>query len=230
MQGELKMTQTSQSPAGIVVRAATCGVRRGRRGGLSPSYRPDANAEVVGKVRRSACSSPATWTSTPAAASTCSMSRSEKGNEDVISGSYLEVVPPSKLAFTWSSEKSERWYQLILADNRSLRIPRTAPPAAAYHEGLPSPHRRPCTAPVGTNTIAGHELRHHVATMTNRRPKAPRRQTPDASRSGQASAGTGRMRPRRRVHPPSSPSEQMLAEACHATLVDGTSELKRVAD
>jgi uncharacterized protein YndB with AHSA1/START domain len=137
MQGESKMTQTSQSPAGIVVRAAR----------VVP-----ARPEEVYRLLTDPTLMPKWWGKTEKCTLfACDMDvhrggrfrygiRSEKGDEDVISGSYLEVVPPSKLAFTWSSENPNDGISdtRVTVDLCDLKDGTTR--GVITHEGLPSPH------------------------------------------------------------------------------------------
>jgi uncharacterized protein YndB with AHSA1/START domain len=65
--------------------------------------------------------------------------RTEKGAEDTVSGSYIQVSPPHKLAFSWSSEKP----QDAVADTRVtvdlLDLKDGTTRVVITHEGLPSP-------------------------------------------------------------------------------------------
>ena len=131
------MTQSSQAPHGMIVRAA-------RVVPASPAevYRlltdPALMTSWWGKTERSTLFE-------------CDMDvhtggrfrfgiRSQKGDEDVVSGSYLEAVPPNTLAFTWSSEKPADGIvdTRVTVDLCDLKDGTTR--AVITHEGLPSPH------------------------------------------------------------------------------------------
>ena len=132
------MTQSSQVPHGIIVRAA-------RVVPASPEevYRlltdPSADDEAGGVRRRSPRCSTVTWTCIPVVAFASGI-RSQKGNEDVVSGSYLEAVPPSKLAFTLVfGEAGDGIVDTrVTVDLCDLKDGTTR--AVITHEGLPSPH------------------------------------------------------------------------------------------
>ena len=65
--------------------------------------------------------------------------RTEKGGEDAVTGHYIEVSPPHKLAFSWSSEKP----QDAIVDTRVtvdfLDLKDGTTRVVITHEGLPSP-------------------------------------------------------------------------------------------
>ena len=65
--------------------------------------------------------------------------RTQKGAEDAVFGSYTEVSPPHKLAFTWSSEKPQDGVAdtLVTVDLLDLKDGTTR--VVITHEGLPSP-------------------------------------------------------------------------------------------
>jgi len=65
--------------------------------------------------------------------------RTEKGAEDVVSGHYIEVSPPHKLAFSWSSEKPQDAIvdTHVTVDFLDLKDGTTR--VVVTHEGLPSP-------------------------------------------------------------------------------------------
>ena len=149
------MTDTTQAPAGSHGHSRRPGGSGKARGGLSPAHRCGADAEVVGQDRkRRFCSR-------------CEMDlraggqfrfalRTETGAEDVVSGHYIEVSPPHKLAFSWSSEKPQDFVDtrvtvdlLDLKDGTTRVVKRTrlASPAASsiYSAGC-------------LRHVAGHEL------------------------------------------------------------------------
>lgn len=129
------MTQPSQAPAGIIVRAAR----------VVP-----ARPEEVYRLLTDRTLMPSWWGKTEKCTLyLCDMDvhtggrfrfgmRSEKGNEDVVSGTYLEAIPPSKLAFTWSSENPSDGIvdSRVIMDLCDLKDGTTR--AVITHEGLPS--------------------------------------------------------------------------------------------
>ena len=131
------MTKATQVPAGIIVRASR----------VVP-----AKPEEVYRLLTDATLMPKWWGKTEKSTLfACDMDahtggrfrlgmRSQKGNEDVVSGSYLEAVPPSKLAFTLSSENPNDGVvdTRVTVDLCDLKDGTTR--AVITHEGLPSPH------------------------------------------------------------------------------------------
>jgi uncharacterized protein YndB with AHSA1/START domain len=131
------MTQPTKAPSGITIRAAR--------------VVPASPAEVY-RLFTDSTLMPSWWGKTEKSTIfACDMDvhtggrfrfgmRSQKGDEDVISGSYLETVPPSKLAFTLSSENPTDGVvdTRVTVDLCDLKDGTTR--AVITHEGLPSPH------------------------------------------------------------------------------------------
>jgi uncharacterized protein YndB with AHSA1/START domain len=65
--------------------------------------------------------------------------RTEKGREDAVTGHYIEVSQPHKLAFSWSSEKPQDAIvdARVTVDFLDLKDGTTR--VVITHEGLPSP-------------------------------------------------------------------------------------------
>jgi uncharacterized protein YndB with AHSA1/START domain len=130
------MRDTTQAPAGIVIRAAR----------VVP-----ARPEEVYRTFTDAALMPKWWGKTEKAALlACEADvraggrfrfvlQTQKGSEDAVFGSYIEVNPPHKLAFTWSSEKPQDGVAdtLVTVDLLDLKDGTTR--VVITHEGLPSP-------------------------------------------------------------------------------------------
>jgi uncharacterized protein YndB with AHSA1/START domain len=130
------MTQSTQAPAGIIVRAAR----------VVP-----ARPEEVYRAYTDTALMPKWWGKTEKCALfACEMDvraggrfrygmRSDKGGEDVVSGSYIEVIPPSKLAFTWSSENPQDGIVDTRVTMDLLDLKDGTTRVVVTHEGLPTP-------------------------------------------------------------------------------------------
>ena len=98
------MTDTTQAPAGLIHSRRPGGSGKAR-GGLSPAHRCGADASGGARPKKAVLLSRARWTR--AGGQFRFALRTETGAEDVVSGHYIEVSPPHKLAFSWSSEKPQ---------------------------------------------------------------------------------------------------------------------------